>query len=211
MTEIATKSFSTAIGNVVLRINSDISSSVKVESTSYSNGSADLFTTTGHTIELFQFTLPNDQHLTNSCGWLIRLKKIESTPELVRLEVFLSESVEKLEFGSASGEHLDAISASGQGCLLHIGTEDGEILNSRAYRDDWFPEHLKDVVNLERSITTYKNDYRGVETQTPIMNIGDKLSLQYLVAIEKKSGDKIDSWLAVDMFKRDIENHLGIW
>ncbi|MDX2360973.1 MAG: hypothetical protein QNK23_09215 [Crocinitomicaceae bacterium] len=213
MTEIANKTFSIAIGKVILRISSDMNSDIMLESTSYSNSSAELFTTDSHKIELFQFTLPNDQHLTNSCDWLIRIRKITSIPEVLRIEVQLTESDEKLEFDYASGEHLDAISATSQRYLLHIGTEDGEILNSRAENNDWFPEGLKNVVNFERSITTYRKDLTGLESQIPIMKEGDKLSLHYLVAIEQKSEDqnRIDSWLAVDMFKRNIENYLGIW
>lgn len=213
MIEIANKTFSTPIGEVVLKITSDIETEVALDAGTYSNGSSEIFITNGHKIELFQFTLPNEEHLINSCGWLIRIRKTSTISEGIRIEIQVTRSDEKLEFDYASGEHLDAISATSENYIMHIGTEDGEVLNSRAANNDWFPEDLENIVTFEQSITAYKKDLSGFDSQIPILKEGDKLSLHFLAAIQEKSNDphRADSWWAVDMFKRKIENYLGIW
>jgi hypothetical protein len=64
---------------------------------------------------------------------------------------------EQTAFDISSGEHLDAIEASNDSWTLHIGTEDGEIMSSRAENNDWFPSRLRSTVGFDRSITELVN------------------------------------------------------
>ena len=60
----------------------------------------------------------------------------------------LKDTVENVDFDVATGEHLDAIEASNNDWILHIGTEDGEVLNFRAGENDWFPNRLQNKVDF---------------------------------------------------------------
>lgn len=102
-----------------------------------------------------------------------------------------------------------ATQADNNDWTLHIGTEDGEILNSRAENDDWFPSRLKNKVDFYQSISEMKQN--GFVTKIPDLNKGEKIHIQYLTAYDKKDEQKVNTWLAVDEFKRKLENWIGIW
>jgi hypothetical protein len=121
----------------------------------------------------------------------------------------LSSHLGSTEFDSATGEHLDVIQADNSEWTLHIGTEDGEVLNARAENDDWFPSRLKNDVDFCQSITEMKQN--GLITKIPHLNKGEKLHIQYLIAYDKKDESKVNTWLAVDESKRNLENWIGLW
>lgn len=182
------------------------------ETKKYENGSSDFFKTDGHKIEIISFKirvpLYNGDTLTDSSGWIFRIEKTTDIDEKIETHCLLDEFNNEISFGPATGEYLDAIQADSNEWTLHIGTEDGEILNSRAENDDWFPQRLKNKVNFYQSITRMKQN--GFVTTIPDLNKGDKIHIQYLTAYDKKDEQKVNTWLAVDEFKRKLENWIGI-
>ncbi len=114
----------------------------------------------------------------------------------------------EITFDTATGESLDAIQADNAEWTLHIGTEDGEILNSRARNNDWFPSRLSNKVDIYQSITEMQEN--GFVTKIPALNKGEKIHIQYLIACDKKDDKKVNTWLAVDEFKEKLENWLGL-
>lgn len=186
---------------------------ITLETKKYENGSSEIFKTTEHLIEIISFKIKvplyNGETLTNSCGWIFRIEKIVDNGEKIEVYCLLNESNNEIDFDTASGENLDAIKAENNDWTLHIGTEDGEILNSRAENDDWFPPRLKNKVDFYQSISEMKQN--GFVTKIPDLKKGEKIHIQYLTAYDKKEEQKVNTWLAVDELKRNLENWIGIW
>lgn len=184
-----------------------------IETKKYENGSSETFITIGHKIELVSFKirvpLYNGETLTDSSGWIFRIEKTTNIAEKIETYCLLDKSNNKISFDTATGEHLDAIEANSNEWTLHIGTEDGEILNSRAEDDDWFPTRLKNKVDFYQSISEIQQN--GFITKIPDLNNGEKIHIQYLTAYDKRNEQKVNTWLAVDEFKRKLENWIGIW
>lgn len=178
----------------------------------YKNGNSKIFKTKGHIIEIVSFKirapLYNGDSLTDSFGWIFRIEKTANTYEKIETYCLLDTTNNEITFDTASGEHLDAIQADSNEWVLHIGIEDGEILNSRAENDDWFLSRLKNKVNFYQSVTEMKQN--GLITKIPNLNKGEKIHIQYLTAYDRKDKQKVNTWLAVDEFKRNLENWVGI-
>ena len=105
---------------------------------------------------------------------------------------------------------MDAIEASTADWVLHIGTEDGEVMNFRAKNSDWFPERLQNKVDFYQSIT--KMERNGFTTNIPDLRLNEKLHIQYICAYDKNSEDidKSSTWFAVDELKRELESWISI-
>lgn len=151
--------FDTPLGIVKCGLNSnDIISLVGIKK--YENGQSKIFKTIGYRVEIisFKIRLPlyNGENVAESRGWIFRIEKINSADEMLEAYCMLSGHLGSTEFDSATGEHLDAIQADNSEWTLHIGTEDGEVLNARAENDDWFPPRLKNDVDFCQSITEMK-------------------------------------------------------
>ena len=178
----------------------------------YENGSSEIFKTGAHKIEIVSFKirvpLHNGDNLTDSFGWIFRIEKTADFNEKFETYCLLDKVNEEVIFDIATGEHLDAIQADHNEWTLHIGTEDGKILNSRAENDDWFPPRLKNKADFHQSITEMKQN--GFVTKIPELNKGEKIHIQYLTAYDKKDQQKVNTWLAVDEFKGKLENWVGI-
>lgn len=204
--------FGTPLGIVRCGLNSNSVNSF-IETKKYKNGQSKIFNTIGYQVEIisFKIRLPlyNEENVTESCGWILRIEKINNTDEILEAYCILTNYLENIEFDSATGEYLDAIQADNSEWTLHIGTEDGEALNSRAENDDWFPPRFKHDVDFYQSITEMKQN--GFITKIPLLNKGEKIHMQYLVAYDRKDEHKVNTWLAVDESKRNLENWIGLW
>ena len=66
-----------------------------------------------------------------------------------------------------------------------------------------FHRKLKNKVDFYQSITEMKQN--GFVTKIPDLNKGEKIHIQYLTAYDKKDEQKVNTWLAVDEFKRKLE------
>lgn len=184
-----------------------------IETKKNENGSSEIFKTDGHKIEIVSFKirvpLYNGDTLTDSFGWIFRIEKTAYIDEKIETYCLLDKTNDEITFDTATGENLNAIQADSNEWTLHIGTEDGEILHSRAENDDWFPPRLKNKVDFYQSISEMKQN--GFVTKIPNLNQGEKIHIQYLTAYDKKDEQKVNTWLAVDEFKRKLENWIGIW
>jgi hypothetical protein len=184
-----------------------------IETRKYENGSSEIFYSKGHKIELISFKISvplyNGDHLTDSMGWIFRIEKVADINDKIETYCLLENNSNDIIFGTATGEHLDAVEAYNSEWTLHIGTEDGEIMNSKAGNEDWFPLRLKDTIDFYQSITEVKQN--GFITKIPELDLGEKIHIQYLSAYDKKDEEKINTWLAVDETKRNLENWIGIW
>lgn len=182
------------------------------ETKKYENSSSEIFKTDGHKIEIVSFKIKiplyNGDNLTDSIGWIFRIEKTNEIEEQLETYCLLDKSNDEIIFDIATGENLDAIKAESTEWTLHIGTENGEILNPRAENDDWFPPRLKDKVDFSQSITLMKQN--GFVTRIPKLNKSEKIYIHYLTAFDKRDEKKVNTWLAVDEFKRRLEKWIGI-
>lgn len=210
---IINRTFKTPIGQVVCELTGDFSGIEKIGAKDYENGSSISYRTSGHRIELIEFKIKqplyNGETVKDSNGWIWRIEKIHDFNEKLKLNCVLTDYADNVNFDTATGEHLDAIEAVDDKWTLHIGTEDGEILNSRAKSNDWFPVRLESKVNLYESITKMLKE--GFETEITELQVGEQIHIQYLMAFDKKNSESVNTWLAVDEFKWKLENWIGIW
>lgn len=183
-----------------------------IETKKYKNSSSEILKTEGHKIEIVSFKIKvplyNGDILTDSLGWIYRIEKIVDVYELLETYCLLDKVNEDVSFELAAGENLDAIQAEYNEWILHIGTEDGEILHSRAENDDLFPQRLKDKVDSFNSITEIMQN--GFMTKIPDLKKGEKIHIQYLAAYDKNDLQKVNTWLAVDELKIKLEKWTGI-
>ncbi|AXG71145.1 hypothetical protein KORDIASMS9_03400 [Kordia sp. SMS9] len=210
---IINRTFKTPIGQVVCGLIGHFSDIEKIDTKDYENGSSVSYRTSGHRIELIEFKISqplyNGETVKDSNGWIWKIEKIHDFNEKLKLSCVLNNYPDKVVFDTAMGEHLDAIEASDDKWTLHIGTEDGEILNSRAKSNEGFPERLENKVGFYQSITKMLKE--GFETEIPELRVGEQIHIQYLSAYDKKSPESVNTWLAVNEFKRELENWIGVW
>lgn len=179
----------------------------------YENGSSVIFSSEGHNIEMVSFKIKvplyNGDTLTDSFGWVFRIEKTADIDERISAYCLLDKMSNAVMMAPDTGENLDAITAYNEEWNLHLGSEDGEIIKSRAEAGDWFPPRLKDKVGIFESITEMKAN--GFVTNTPALKRGEKIHLQYLAAYDRRDEQQCNTWLAVDKFKRELESWIGIW
>lgn len=190
---------------------SDKSKFNSIEEKKYENGKSIIYQTEGHQIELIEFKSKTHQFVNDSKCWIFRITKLNDSGEELKIKCELTNQRNEVKFDTASGEHLDAIEGYNDEWQIHIGTEDGEVMHSRAEINDWFPERLKNKVNFFESITTYLKGNTGLETRVPRLKKDERIHIQYLSAIDKKDEKSINCWTAVDELKSNLENWIGIW
>lgn len=209
---IIESTFVTPLGKVVCTLTSSTSDIVHISTTAYKNGTSMSYKIKGHHVELIEFKirqpLHNGETVKGTHGWIWRIENIGDVANKLMLHCFLTNPSEHINFDVNSGEHLDAIEASDHEWTLHIGTEDGEMIHTRATVDDGFPKRLKDTVDFDRSIT--KTFPHGFETEIPALHIGEHIHIQYLIAYDKSDSDAVNTWLAVDALKSDLEDWIGV-
>ena len=208
------KNYKTPIGIVNCGLTSNKALIESMDKKSYKNGQSEIYKSSDFEIEVIQFKirlpLYNGGTLTDSNGWIWRIIRKQNNSEKIQLDCKLIDTIDNIDYDVACGEHLDAIEVSNTDWILHIGTEDGEAMNSRAQINNWFPNRLLNKREFYISFTEMKKD--GFITKIPDLKIDERLHLQYICAYDKRSNDpeNVNTWLAVDEFKDKLENWIGI-
>ena len=205
------KTFKTPIGLIFLNLFSNYTDIKLTSSGNYENGNFNRYISLSHRVEIIESTIRSTTYygekIIDSKCWLVRIEKIKNHKEFININVGINNVTNDVKFGIEAGEHLDAFEASNDKWKLHVGTEDGEMLNRRAETNNWFPTRLTNRQNYYQEITKlYKS---SIKTDVPHLEVGEKLSLQYLIAVDKQC-DNVYTWLAVDDFKDDLEKWIGI-
>ncbi|WP_295791551.1 hypothetical protein [Mucilaginibacter sp.] len=180
---------------------------------SYEHGQSQTIGTHSHRIELVTFKrklpLYNGESVADTMGWLWRIEKISSQFNPVELYCQLTDYDKNVEFGFSAGEHLDSVEVNDNEWVLHIGVEDGEIIQYRASQNDGMPIRFENTFGFSNS--PHQQQREGFLTPIPDLNEGEHIHLHYITAFDRKNRESVNTWLAVDIFKRDIENWIGIW
>ncbi len=206
------RKFHTPVGIISCNLNSNFTFLELQNSGTYENGTYERFKTSAHDIELIEFKAKqpfyNGETITDSKCWIWRIEKVKEISENLKLKIAVSDCPKNVEFDFASGENLDAFEITNNEWKLHIGTEDGEILNYRAENDDSFPIRLLNTKNHWQEITELNKS--SILTNVPELKIGEKIHLQYLTAFDKQNTETINTWVAVDEHKSELEKWIGI-
>lgn len=211
MTILLTKKFETNLGTIQTLIESNRNSpAIKAEALS--------ITSIGHKITLEPFELlnewlPQGMHFSTSIGWRYFIEKINDEAETLSIYCKLIDSASDTTWGPASGQYLDAISIKNKLDELHIGTEDGEMMEYRAEKEDWIPRRFKNELSIEKSFTEYIPF--GFKSIVPALKKDEKLYFHYLVAtnpihqsaVNPSEGDS-STWFAVDQSKEYLDDFL---
>ncbi|GAB5564259.1 MAG: hypothetical protein Wins2KO_13220 [Winogradskyella sp.] len=206
------RTFDTPLGTVSCELNSNFTYAELQNSGAYENGIFERFKTAAYDIELIEFKVKqpfyNGETITDSKCWIWRIKKVKDITENLKIKVLISDYPKNAEFDFATGENLDAFEITNDEWKLHIGTEDGEILNYGAENEDWFPTRLLNTKNHCQEITELNKS--SIKTNVPELKIGEKIHLQYLTAFDKQNVETINTWVAVDEHKSELEKWIGI-
>lgn len=207
------RSFPTPVGVVNCGLSSNKNIIKITDNVTYDNGKSIVFQTLAHIIEVITFKsrlpLYNGQSVTDREGWIWRITKNELEKEILELHCLLTDFPTGIQLGGDPGEHLDAISANNNDWMLHIGTEDGEVMHFRALNDDGMPSRFMDSLGFSQSFTSMQ--LNGMITNVPELIIGEKVHFHYLTAYDKYEERTVNTWLAVDEFKHKLENWIGVW
>ena len=181
--------------------------------------------TNAHKIEVIAFQniknwlADTDFKIKDSKGWIIRIIKLNDLQEALSFKCYMDEISDEVVSRVDCGEHLHAVWIEDETNVVSIGTEDGEVMKTRALKNDWMPNRFKDLLGYhkyqELSITDIL-DF-GFQTNIPDLLEGERIYFHYLVATNarKKSNDypdedDISTNLAVDYPKRTLIDKLNI-
>jgi hypothetical protein len=205
MSTILSDTFETNLGEIELSIKSEYA-------IQYSDKDNLKVETENHKIEVLiidlkELEFTEDMKIENSKGWRIYIEKKSEKSEKLYVTCKLLNRTSENTWCYNSGENLDAVEIENRKELLHIGTEDGELMKCRAENNDWFPIRLKNEISLEKPISKYI-DF-GFESIIPNLEINEKLYLHFLVATgkktEKNDNENMSTWIAVDKSKKELD------
>lgn len=226
MNEIISNDFKTPLGTVQSIIKTDLLAPI----TNPNNFEA---LTSGHriileTFELDNDWLPNKMNIETSYGWRWFIEKTNSTKENLFLYCNLKEPVPELNWGIDTGERLDALYIQNQNKILHIGTEDTDSHQERAFNGDWMPKRFEERLTMRRPKKWLQRFYGnywiwnfvecidfGFKIYIPDLYKGEKIYFHYLIATNtiKRSEinpdeEDISTWYAVGQSKYFLDNKL---
>lgn len=191
-----------------------------------------LLTTASHTIILQSFQLPNEfqcnsyslpKKVESLIVWRWFLEKISDTDEHLSIFCKLINPQADVSYDLDSGEDLDAVEIENRTYHLHIGTEDGESLRSRANSNNLMPKRFQNLLGLrcheDKKLCSYYSfteyiDF-GFKINIPKLLEEEKIYFHFLVATNSIKPSKEDhreidvsTWLAVERSKRYLDEYL---
>lgn len=87
--------------------------------------------------------------------------------------------------------------------------EDGEIIQYRASQNDGMPIRFENTFGFSNS--PHQQQREGFLTPIPDLNEGEHIHFHYITAFDRKNRESVNTWLAVDMFKKLDWNLVVDW
>ncbi|MGI4870243.1 MAG: hypothetical protein ACRYFX_03580 [Janthinobacterium lividum] len=211
MTTILTDNFETKLGTVQTWIETDYNASFlsQSEGKMLSEGHEIIF----QSFELTEISLPKGMEYETSKVWRYFVRKTGPKKEKLLIFCKLINPTNDTEYGTSSGQCIDAIEIETQTHHLHIGTEDSELMQYRAEKSDWMPKRFENDLGSGSSFTEY-SDF-GFKTTIPDLEDGEKIYFHFIVATnpikpsqEYPDERNISTWFAVDQSKKSLDNQL---
>ncbi len=214
MTTILKREFKTPLGVVEMLLQSDKADDVLTIDDK-------LIKTLGHEIRLETIKLrnewtPNIMAVDTSIGWRWFLTKRNGASEQLIISCKLTNPDPATEWGPNPGEHLDSVEIENETHHLHIGTEDGDIMQGRARQKDWMPARFERLLGIktftEYSFTEYI-DF-GFKTTVPELNESEQIYFHFLLATNPNKPSDFNpnerdcsTWFAVDQSKSFLDQN----
>jgi len=210
MPTILSGNFNTPLGIIRSWIDTDNTDINKINSFDASTGARSIQL---EAFELQNDWLPAEMQFETSKGWRWHIKKTSSLKENLVIYCKLIDPIEGTTWSTNSGEHLDAIEIENKIHHLHIGTEDGEVLQSRAASSNEMPNRFKDELGIGDSFTHY--DGFGFKTIVPELNENETIYFHFLVATNTIKPNEqypderdVSTWYAVERSKDFLDKYL---
>lgn len=213
-TTLYNDTFQTTLGTIVINLRSDLPATENASSKGYTT----LISNDDFNIKIIAFNditkwvADSGFPVEDSKGWIIRIHKFSNAHSNLKLDCELKPNNTVTRSDIDSGEHLDAVCIEGDTHVLNIGTEDGEMMKSRAISNDDMPSRLSSELGYSSANISFTNytDF-GFETIVPELMKDESIYFHYLAAVNsrKKSKDypdedDISTHFAVDFSKRGL-------
>jgi hypothetical protein len=176
----------------------------------YPNAKALHYHTRSYSIEIVIVDLPieiGEEIIVHiNPGVLFYIEKLNDSIEQLHTFCLLEDNPSGITMNPANGEHLDGIQICNDTWVMHMGTEDGEMLHLRAKHNNWMPERLQPTLSVNASPTQVKPN--GFVTAIPELQTGEKIYFQYLNAYEKGDANCLNTWLIIDWERKKLESFI---
>lgn len=211
--KIASDTFQTKLGTIETWVETTDGSALATSGQLYAETASYLISLEPIELETKNLPLPEGYTVESWRGWRWRLRKTSDQPEELTIYCKLINPTDETSWEIAGGEHLDAIEIENATDELHIGTEDGEMLQSRAAKGDEMPKRFK------KQLGYWSDDYSftdsipfGFKTTVPSLLNDEVVYFQFLVATNPirpsanyPDGRDVATWFAVDVNKSFLD------
>ena len=183
---LVSKHFNTPLGTITCSLISNFRE-ISIYDNLNNKKTSSSYNTEAFSIKLYEKDkLPNQLGL-NAIIWIWELEKLNYNNEIFRIECSLDSS-EKVEYDYASGERLESVEIKNSDWIMNIGTEDYDTQKQYA-------KSIKTYIALE---PIYLKGQRGLFTETPQLNKGDKVYFQVVVSYIENNHHEINTWIDVN-------------
>ncbi|WP_431087678.1 hypothetical protein [Paenibacillus sp. 8b26] len=107
------------------------------------------------------------------------------------------------DYGSNTGEDLEAVEYENQVYRLHLGTQDGDMLMARRNQGDMIPKSLCLNSDFEKYGFILNSD-KGIKIPMTLIDSNEICQVHFLIAWNKNIEEDVSTWLAVDQFSNEI-------
>ncbi|KGP78172.1 MULTISPECIES: hypothetical protein [unclassified Paenibacillus] len=113
------------------------------------------------------------------------------------------------DYGSNTGEDLEAIEYENEKYRLHLGTQDGPLLMARRNQGDRIPKSLALNSDFEKYGFIINSD-KGIEVPMTRIQSHETCQVHFLTAWNRKIEEDVSTWLAVDLPSKQILEGKGL-
>lgn len=137
---------------------------------------------------------PNAYHQTSTCSFSASW-----------IEVYGWE-----DYGSDTGENLEAVEYENEQYRLHIGTQEEPLIMGKRNQGDMIPKSLALNSAFEKYSFVLHSD-QGIEVSMTEIDSHQICQVHFLIAWKRKIEEDISTWLAVDQPTKEILKGEDIW
>lgn len=137
--------------------------------------------------------------------WRFRASKFIHEPIFM---VTWKENYKWKESGYNGGQYLEARTFSDNDYVVTIGTQDDEVLETRAAKNEYIPKKFIDMVSGAFTLVSGFNE--GIEVPMPDLEPNDICQIHFIIAWNTEFKDEVATWYAVDCLPEFIMESAGV-
>ncbi|MCP1183709.1 hypothetical protein [Paenibacillus sp. 1781tsa1] len=152
------------------------------------------------------------QQAVEECwGAVFRIKpNINYSISTCRFSAFWQEGYNWEDYGSNTGEDLEAIEYENENYRLHLGTQDAPLLIARRDQGDMIPKSLCLNTDFEKYGFIISSD-KGIEVPMTPIDAEETCQIHFVIAWNRNIEEDVSTWLAVDLTSKQILKREEIW